>query len=331
VDDAPAILDHLHRISGVTASTADVHVVGASGRASTLAVGRADVPLATYWTTAHLARSILEQVDAPAFLSFVQDYEAGFYAWSSKGALAAATYRMPVRAIVNSAFLAAYLDDIDAGLPADPSLRRTFMPAVDRTVFRPRPRVPGAARRLIVYARPRNPRNLFELALTALRRAVATGVFDGEPWEFLAIGQAIPDLPLADGVTLAAQPWLGYAEYGELLASADVLVSLMYSPHPSYPPLEMAATGGEVVTTTFGPKTARALHELSPRIHGVAPDVDALVEGLVSAVEATTRRRDRDAEPAIDDDLRLPASWDDALADVVPWAADQVVRLRAGR
>jgi len=314
----------------VTASAADVEVVGAAGRTSTLAVGRADVPLATYWTTAHLARAILEHVDAPAFLSFVQDYEAGFYAWSSKAALVEATYRMPVRAIVNSSFLADYLDLIDAGLPADPTLRRVFMPAVDRAVFRVRPRVPGAPRRLVVYARPRNPRNLFELALVALRRAVAAGVFAGEPWEFLAIGQSIPDLPLADDVQLVAQPWLGYAEYGELLGAADVLLSLMHSPHPSYPPLEMAATGGEVVTTTFGPKTAQALRDLSPRIHGVASDVDALVEGLASAVDAAGRRRADVMDPGVDD-LRLPASWDEALADVVPWTVDQVVGLRAGR
>jgi O-antigen biosynthesis protein len=330
VDDRRALVEHLRAISGVDVGDEDLDVVAASGRTTTLSVGWDDVPLATYWTTAHLANAILEHVHAPAFLSFVQDYEAAFYPWSSKAALVEATYRMPVRAIVNSPFLAAWLDLIDSGLPADPLLRTTFLPAVDRAVFRPRPRPAGTARRLIVYARPRNPRNLFELALAALRRAVAAGVFAEEPWEFLAIGQELPDLPLTDRVQLVAQPWLGYAAYGELLASADILLSLMHSPHPSYPPLEMAATGGEVVTTTFGPKTASALRELSPRIHGVTPDIDALVAGLASAVEVARTRRVPGQGPGAADELRLPASWDEALAGVVPWAADQVIRLRGG-
>jgi hypothetical protein len=119
---------------------------------------------------------------------------------------------------------------------------------------------------------------------------------------------------------LRAQRWLSYEAYGELLGSSDVLLSLMLSPHTSYPPLEMAATGGLVVTNTYGPKTAESLAAISPSILGVAPEVDALVAGL--------RRAATSPIPA-ESDVRLPATWDESLADVVPWLAAQIRELRS--
>ena len=42
--------------------------------------------------------------------------------------------------------------------------------------------------------------------------------------------------------------------YGSLLRESAVGLSLMVSPHPSYPPLDMAHLGLRVVTNGFGPK-----------------------------------------------------------------------------
>jgi hypothetical protein len=100
----------------------------------------------------------------------------------------------------------------------------------------------------------------------------------------------------------------------------------MLSPHTSYPPLEMAAAGGLVVTNTYGPKTREALAAISPAIHAAEPEVDALLATLRDVVKevSTPGRR---AVPA---DLSLPGTWDDALADVVPWLVRQVGELRAG-
>jgi hypothetical protein len=49
--------------------------------------------------------------------------------------------------------------------------------------------------------------------------------------------------------------------YGSLLRESALGVSLMVSPHPSYPPLDMAHLGLRVVTNTFGPKDLSAWHE----------------------------------------------------------------------
>jgi len=328
--DERRIRDHIRVLTGVEADERAIAFVDASANGATLDLGVDDVLVATWWPTAHLAMAALPLVRAHAFVYLVQDYEPGFYPWSTKYALAAATYAMPMRAIVNEQTLLDHLRaSPDAGFDErTPTV--TFIPAVDRRVFAPRAGRTGLTHRLAFYARPKNPRNLFDLGLLALRTAAARGLFDGSSWDVAAIGQDVPDLPLSDRHTLRAVPWLDYEAYGRFLRETDVLLSLMLSPHTSYPPLEMAATGGRVVTNTFGSKTADALLAFSPAIHGVAPTVDSLVGALADAIGSI----EAVADGTRADDAGLsavPDSWDEALVQVVPWLADTVDALRSGR
>jgi hypothetical protein len=178
------------------------------------------------------------------------------------------------------------------------------------------------AHHLVFYARPRNPRNLFEHGLRALRVAAQRGAFDAAPWRFTAIGQDLVELPLSERHVLRPRSWMSYAEYAAFLGGADVLLSLMLSPHTSYPPLEMAVAGGLVVTNTFGPKTRDALAAISTNIYGVPPDVGALVEAICEATTRATSGRVETAAP------HLPATWDEALEPVTRWLSDTVRELR---
>jgi len=332
--DAGRLREHIRVITGVEADQGLIELVDASADGATLDLGGNDVLVATWWPTAHIANAALAHVRADAFVYLIQDYEPGFYPWSTKYALAGATYAMPIRAVVNESTLLEHLRTLRHGGLAEGTPTVSFTPAVDRRVFAPRlvaaARPAGTSRRLAFYARPKNPRNLFDLGLLALRTAVARGVFDGEEWEFAAIGQEVPDFQLSDRHALRAIPWLDYEAYGRFLRESDILLSLMLSPHTSYPPLEMAATGGRVVTNTFGSKTGDALRAFSRAIHGVEPTVDALVDALAEAV--------RSIEAAPDDPAGrgaelsgLPASWDEALAQVTPWLVGTVDALRSGR
>jgi len=318
IADPAAVRRHVEAVSGVGTDGLALAFDTAGDLGERLRVGRGDVFLATWWPTAHLANAALRLTDAPAFVYLVQDFEPGFYPWSTNHALVLETYRFPHRTIYNESLLRDYFATTGIDTPAagdaapDAASSIAFEPAVDRGTFRP-----GAlAERptLLFYARPRNPRNAFELGLRALRRAVAEGSFDARPWRFLAIGDQIPELPLGHGFRLERAPWLPVAGYGELLGSSDVLLSLMVSPHTSYPPLEMAAAGGRVVTNTFGPKTAAALRAMAPSIEGVPADELSLAEALGRAA----RRPRRDAAmPA--PQLGLPGTWDEALDPVVDW------------
>ena len=301
-----------------------LQVATGSDPAMPAVVGEDDLWLATHWTTAQGIRPVLPRMKRGWFLYLVQDFEPGFYAWSSNYALALETYAMPHRAMINEAFLAEHLRVQAPGRYADAGFLdqrcTVFEPAVDRRIFYP-PAAPyrtrTGSRRLLFYARPTNARNMMGLGLLALREAIGQGAFPGE-WEFTSIGGrgSLPAMALGNGHTLRPAPWASYAGYADSLRQADILLCPMMSPHTSYPVLEMAVCGGVVVTNTYGPKTATALAAFSPDILGVPPTVQGFVDGLRAGVAHIGEARQ--------DRLTLESNWDTVLRPVAIWAAAAV-------
>jgi hypothetical protein len=261
----------------------------------------------------------------PWFFYFVQDFEPGFYAWSSNYALALESYEMNFRAVINERFLAQHLVQQCVGRFAAPGFLDqdcyVFEPAVDRRVFHP-PVEPGKGdlRTLVFYARPTNARNMVGLGVQALRDAIASGVF-GPEWCFMAIGArgSLPTINLGKDHKLYPAAWHSYEDYANALRSAEILLCPMLSPHSSYPVLEMAACGGRVVTNSYGPKTAAALRGLSPLIDAAPPTVEGIAAALAEAVAAgpPSPRTDR---------LALASKWDEVLKPVASWIASFVDR-----
>lgn len=311
--DIAGLQRHLQELTGVVRPGA-AGFLDCSQPGFELAVGRNDVMLATWWPTAHVAVRALAVTDVDEFIYLIQDFEPGFHPWSTKYALAASTYGMPFRAIVNEPTLLEHLRlRGDLGFDAhDRDWAIPFMPAVDRVAFRPRDRKPGP-RRIVFYARPKHQRNLFELGLRALEQAVERPVFADGDWEFVAIGGETRAWALSGRHVLKPLSRLAYRDYAAYLGESDVLLSLMLSPHTSYPPLEMATAGGLVVTNTFSAKTAEALAAISPAIRGVPADVESLASAIAQAAEDVSLGRPP-GQPTT-----LPGSWDESLQDVVPW------------
>jgi hypothetical protein len=311
--DADWFWHHLAQLTGSAARPSNMTLRSACGEA--LDVGADDIFMASYWTTAHQITPLLAATRRSKFLYLIQDFEPGFYAWSSNYALALETYGMPFRAIINEASLADHLFETRTGRFADPEFRAecaVFEPAIDRRLFHPSngdalPR----PRRLLVYARPTNMRNLLGIAVTALRDAVADPIFARE-WEFLSIGArgTLPDIALGGGRILREAPWQDYAGYADLLRSSDILLCPMLSPHTSYPVLEMAACGGIAVTNSFSTKTADRFVALSPNIVAVAPTASAFAAGLINAAGRIAGGAGRKGQ------LALPSSWEESLGDV---------------
>jgi O-antigen biosynthesis protein len=326
---------HIASLGGSAADDPSVELVAGADPKTPFRVGRGDVVMATWWPTAHLARAIVRETEVEEFLYLIQDFEPGFHPWSTRFALALATYGFPCRAIFNERLLLDHFAAQGVGRFAagDDRLATSFEPAVDRSVFRPSPASEsegrGAVRRagprrLLFYARPRNERNLFDLGLAALRAATASGAFDREPWEFIALGADIPEIPLGPEQVLRSPGWLDYRAYARLLSESDLLLSLMLSPHTSYPPLEMAACGNIVVTNTFGVKTAEALRALSPRIRGAAPELESLVAEIIAAVRSIEAGEQPMAEST------TPPDWDTALDETLTWAEAVIGELGRG-
>lgn len=224
----------------------------------TLPVGPGDVWLATAWWTAYAGQRMAawqhEQFGRAGDLAYlIQDFEPGFYPWSSQHALALGTYRPEQDlAVFNTGLLA----DFFAASGMDYRRRFVFEPTLNDGL---RDRLAAArasnsprARRIVVYARPSTPRNAFEMLCEGLR---CWGWRDPrcKDWEVVAAGELTSDLDLGP-FHMRALGKLAIGEYAELLASSAVGISLMISPHPSYPPLEMAAFGMGVVTNAFANK-----------------------------------------------------------------------------
>jgi hypothetical protein len=154
---------------------------------------------------------------------------------------------------------------------------------------------------------------MYELGYEALNLALRDPIFSDDDWEFLAIGgrEHVDDTALVGGRTLKAIPWLDYADYAKLLGESDVLLSLMLSPHTSYPVLEMAACGGLVVTNAFETKTAERLQGISGNILASAATTEAIAANVV---RAASRVRDNQTRT---EQARLPHSWELSFADAV--------------
>ena len=326
--DAPADTDlaplklHLKQISGIDVEQYDVRFLDAHNREMPFKIGYNDVLIATAWWTAHPASAAAGLLRNKEIYYLIQDYESLFYGLSTTHALARESYSLAHRPICNTSLLLDQLFDDEVGLYADREFVKralSFDPSIDRKHFYVEPRRADAPRKLLFYTRPTMAeRNLFGLGLAALRAAISAGVFDGSRWEFIAMGEDIDAIELGRGYELKPSPWLDFESYGKLMRSADILLSLMMSPHPSYPPLEMAACRGVAVTTTYGVKTVARLQELSENIIGVEPTIESLVEALVRARMRIEAQDDCAARP-----LQLPSSWPDALSRVIPQLVDQ--------
>lgn len=315
-DHAP-LRRHFAALTGLPVGDGDIEIACGFDRSTSMPIGENDVFFASAWWNVQMIKHALPLTRARRFLYIIQDFEPGLYPWSTEYALAMETYGLDYHAVLCGTFLAKFMVEQRIGRFADPAFVErcaVFEPALDATRFRPEP---GAQRprRLLFYARPQAARrNLFELGLYALRCASETGLFDGEQWELLFFGEDLPAVDLGRGNWIRSAPWLDYDGYAAMLRGADVGLSLMLSPHPSYPPLELAACGAIAVTNTFMTKSATMFAAVSANIVAVEPTLEGVLGGLR---EAVARVREGRVDPA---PIDMPSSWVDAFATTLPIA-----------
>ena len=90
----------------------------------------------------------------------------------------------------------------------------------------------------------------------------------------VSAGKPHADIDLGDGVWLRSVGKLDLTEYATLLRGSAIGISLMISPHPSYPPIEMAHMGMLVLTNRFeneGPLDLALEHHIRERPLGGRP------------------------------------------------------------
>lgn len=194
------------------------------------------------------------------YVGMFQDYEASFYNWSSGTLLARAMYDAdwPIAHIFNSTELADFYRL--QGHRVDRQF--VFQPVMNASLRQTLIETPPAAkdRQILFYGRPQTPRNCFYLARAALDEWSVT--FPGaRDWKVISVGESFPDFTLRNGARVEVKGKLALEDYSDQLRRSAVGLSLMASPHPSYPPLEMAHFGALTITNSFTCKNLSGWHQ----------------------------------------------------------------------
>lgn len=193
-----------------------------------------------------------------------------------------------------------------------------FEPAFPTALYHPRPRA-GGRRRFAFYARPKNLRNLYERGLEVLVEAIQRGILRPDEWEFVFFGSPPDSVILPQGVHPAYSADLPLSEYAELLGGVDLGLALMASPHPSYPPLDLAASGAVAVTSSYGLKSDLSRYSDNILISG--PGTEELLSVLAQGAELAAdpdRRTERHAGS------RLPRDWRQSTEPLLDWLAGRI-------
>ncbi|MFL5825211.1 MAG: glycosyltransferase, partial [Thermoleophilaceae bacterium] len=261
-----------------------------------LEVNRGDRFVATTWWSAHIAASAARALGDSRFLYLIQEYEPFTFPMGTYAALARQSYDFPHFGLFSTELLREYFRLHGVGVYADGTSVGDRQSASFQNAITAIP-APAAAqlaaretRRLLFYARPEPhaARNMFEMGVLALTRAVELGAFRGG-WELHGIGTLDSGrrMDLTDGVALELLPRSEQGVYARVLGEHDVGLSLMYTPHPSLVPIEMASAGMVTVTNSFENKTPEAMAAISPNLISAEPTVDAIATALAEAAAGT--------------------------------------------
>jgi hypothetical protein len=253
-----------------------------AGDDAVLRVAKGDRFIATHWTTAYSAKRYIaaaqvECAEFPTqFVYLIQDFEPAFYPWSSQYLLADSTYAggKDIVAVFNTKLLADYFRLQGYSFRDE----YHFEPRLNERLAQQRNQVDVSRKEnlILIYGRPATHRNAFELIVEALHEW--SRIFpSATKWSIVSLGEKHRQLRLGAGPEIQSLGKVTLEEYAAWLKRASIGISLMVSPHPSYPPLEMADFGLRVITNSFANKDLAtrspnilSLREASPATIAVA-------------------------------------------------------------
>lgn len=279
-----------------------------AGENRSFPLGERDLVLTTSWWT---TKAVLGIVPLERILYLLQEDERMFYPFGDDRVMCAQTLATPgLKRVINSNLLYRHLTDTRSGPPAigDALWFEPAFPAYPR-----RPRKPmGTKGRFFFYARPLHARNLYWRGLEVIEHAILQGVLDPETWDIYFVGSQLSKVELPGGAVPILVQDLSWKDYAALIATMDVGLSLMDTPHPSYPPLDLSASGAVVVTNQHGLKTD--LLHYSRNIICADVSVEGLTAGIASAIALARDSKQRMENLESD---TINRDWHVALAPIL--------------
>ncbi len=317
----PGVIASLERAAGITL-LGDVEIahLPLTGPKQPLLMGERELVLTTSWWSTRAALDSTLSKDEIVYL--LQEDERMFYPFGDERLLCTETLDDPgLTTVVNTQRL---MDHMVGDFPRLDRDGVSFEPAFPAHAASAQPPAREGKRRFFFYSRPQNSRNLFWRGGLALSRAIEENVLDPDEWELHFVGRATPDLSLPRGVRPELHEGLSWAAYQALVGSMDAALVLMDTPHPSYPPLDLAAAGAAVLTNRHPGK--EDLSDVSENILVADLGLETLVEGVARAVALGLDDNQRAANRERDS---IGRDWTTAMGAVLA-ALDDRLRGRLG-
>jgi hypothetical protein len=240
-----------------------------------------DVFTASAWWNAAGIQKLIADLNTPnRFLYLIQDFEPGFYEWSTNFARSMHTYRDLHIPIYNSGTLKNFFHE---KFSTDNHHELVLNPLFLRSESR-RPKSLSTKLQIVFYARPSVSRNLFQLGIEALNSFAKYLESHEVGAEFIFVGEDFQMNKIRNyDVTVLGK--LSSEKYLELLSESHIGLALMLSPHPSYPPLEFLDAGMWTVTNSFENKT-RSTFPLQMIV--TLPEANYITSALIDAYGRVT-------------------------------------------
>lgn len=172
--------------------------------------------------------------------------------------------------------------------------------------------------KLFFYSRPNNPRNLFYSGLKIIDEALLRNIIDTKEWKIYFAGSDVPRIKFTNGAKPTVLGHMDWSAYSKFIKNIDLGFCLMYTPHPSYPPLDIASSGGVVLTNKYANKTHL---DYSKNIICEDLDIESMMKGFAKAVELAKNGEERHNNYM---NNKIERSWEKSFEGVLSFMKENV-------
>lgn len=207
-----------------------------------------DLFFATSWWSANAIKSS----GINKFFYIIQEIESFFYNYSDTHLMCSQILNdKNISFIVNHKLLWDYFDEHYPAITASGIYFNPCFPKVLYSNTAENIQKVKDKRKLFFYAREANSRNLYYTGIKILDKAIQNNIIDTKKWDIYFAGANLRKFAFSNNYSPIFSGQMSWSDYAEFLKNIDVCFSLMYTPHPSYPPLDTAQSGGVTVTNKF--------------------------------------------------------------------------------
>lgn len=167
--------------------------------------------------------------------------------------------------------------------------------------------------KLFFYGRPSHQRNICYFGLECLNDAFLSGALDEKKWEVYLAGDAsLPKINFDCDIKVHQLGVMSWKQYCDFVSTVDLCYSMIYTPHPSYPPLDTTTAGAVSVTNRYANKQDLSCYSKNIIMADLNKTsmLEALNKAQALAFDFETRKKNH-AES------HTAGSWSDTFAPVI--------------